>query len=132
MVVLRLHEAAQRHVLVRAMLQEQPALSHDVVVRALEDGAEAVHAAGARIQREPRLEARIAAPEVRVVLRHVGRVADHDVEFLAAHRIEPVALTEFDVGDFLQFRVVARQLQCGERDVDADDLGPRPLARDGQ
>jgi hypothetical protein len=131
-VVLRFHEAPQRHVLVGAVLQQQPALAHDVVVGAVQDGAEAVHAGLTRVQGQPRLEAHVAPREVRVVFSDVRGVAHHDIEFLAAHGIEPVALAKLDVADPLQLGVAACHLEGGDRDVDADHLRARPLARDGQ
>src|SRR6056297_459296 len=101
MVMLRLEEAAQGEVLVATVFEQQPALADDVVVRAVQYVAEAIHARRTCIESQARLEACVAPAQMWIVLGHVGRIADDDIEFLTTHRIEPVALPEFDILELL-------------------------------
>ena len=127
------HEMADGLALVETMLDENPAAVpevHDGTGQQFPDGVESLGSGG---KRAGRLEAHVAPLQVRIILSHVGRVADDDIDMrISRQGIVPVALEEADVRDPVALCVVTGHGERRPGDVRGDNLPARPLLRDGQ
>src|SRR6516164_7354276 len=90
--------------------------------------AQAAEPVDTRCQREARLVSERRICERRIVRRDVRRIADDEIETLAAEWLKPAAMAEVDRGELQFCRIGARDCQGCERHVGGSHLPVRALA----
>ena len=78
------------------MFETQPPAGHQVTWCCGNDVPQGVHAVSASAERKAGFMTDIRKPEMRIVLAHIRRIADDEIEF-SGERSEPVARDEADL-----------------------------------
>jgi hypothetical protein len=116
--------------LIITVFQQQPAAPPQMLRCLADNGRDHFQAAGARHQGQVRFRPQVA--EVWIVLRHIGRVGDDDVEALSGQGREPRAFMKRHIGEMQAFRIAARDIERTGTQVGGGDAALRALAGDGQ
>jgi hypothetical protein len=111
------------------VLQEQPSSCFHELRCIAHDSANFVQAIRARDKRTARLKSHIAAIQVRVPERDVGRVRYDDIEALAANGRKPIAVRKLDLEAELR-RITLGVFERRGADFDRDHARARPVALD--
>ena len=114
------------------MLEQQPAAGRQMRGCVSDDAADRIKAIVAAGKRRRRFEAQVAALQVRVVCRDVGRIARDQIESLAMQGREPVAVSKRDVPDAVAPGILLRHGERRGTGIGRDDRRHRPFTRQCQ